>query len=206
MIKILLSLAMIALVSSAAVGATKAYFSDTETSNGNTFTAGSLDLAVGANNGVNTIMWTVVGLRPGNMPIRTYHLNNVGSMDGFLDLENISVTNNENGCLDPEIGAGDSTCGTPGAGEGELQNIAKLQDMFWDNDCDGWYDTGDVKIYTGPIGAIASHYETNRPLAAGASQCLTGQAGWWSSASDNLAMGDDLTLNMSFELGQDASQ
>jgi len=44
--KILLSLLTVALVSAAAVGATRAYFSDTETSEGNTFVAGALDLKV----------------------------------------------------------------------------------------------------------------------------------------------------------------
>ncbi|MCX6764459.1 MAG: TasA family protein [Candidatus Nealsonbacteria bacterium] len=42
--KIILSLAIIGAASAIAVGGTIAYFSDTETSTGNTFTAGSLDL------------------------------------------------------------------------------------------------------------------------------------------------------------------
>jgi predicted ribosomally synthesized peptide with SipW-like signal peptide len=45
--KIILSLAMIAAMAALAVGATTAYFSDTETSEGNTFTAGAIDLKVG---------------------------------------------------------------------------------------------------------------------------------------------------------------
>ena len=44
--KILLSLCVIGAVAAIAVGGTIAYFSDTETSTGNTFTAGSLDLKV----------------------------------------------------------------------------------------------------------------------------------------------------------------
>ncbi len=44
--KIILSLAMIAAMAALAVGATTAYFSDTETSSGNTFTAGAIDLAI----------------------------------------------------------------------------------------------------------------------------------------------------------------
>ena len=43
---ILLSLALVAFVGAAAVGATGAFFSDTETSTGNTFTAGAIDLRV----------------------------------------------------------------------------------------------------------------------------------------------------------------
>ncbi len=44
--KILLSLSMIAVVAVIAVGATGAFFSDTETSTGNTFAAGAIDLTV----------------------------------------------------------------------------------------------------------------------------------------------------------------
>ena len=44
--KILLSLAVIAFVGVAAVGATGAFYGDTETSTGNTFTAGSIELKV----------------------------------------------------------------------------------------------------------------------------------------------------------------
>lgn len=43
---ILLSLALVAFVGAAAVGATGAFFSDTETSTGNTFTAGAIDLRI----------------------------------------------------------------------------------------------------------------------------------------------------------------
>ncbi|MFA5747358.1 MAG: TasA family protein, partial [Candidatus Paceibacterota bacterium] len=51
--KILLSLSVIAAVATIAVGGTIAYFSDTETSTGNTFTAGTISIAV---NGQET--WT----------------------------------------------------------------------------------------------------------------------------------------------------
>ena len=44
--KILISLAIIGAVSAIVVGATTAFFSDTETSSGNTFTAGAIDLKV----------------------------------------------------------------------------------------------------------------------------------------------------------------
>jgi len=44
--KILISLSVIAAVAAIAIGGTVAYFSDTETSSGNTFTAGSIDLKI----------------------------------------------------------------------------------------------------------------------------------------------------------------
>ncbi len=44
--KILISVSIIAGVAAIVVGATTAFFSDTETSTGNTFTAGAIDLTV----------------------------------------------------------------------------------------------------------------------------------------------------------------
>jgi len=46
--KILISLSVIAFVAAIVIGGTTAYFSDTETSTGNVFTAGTLDLKVGS--------------------------------------------------------------------------------------------------------------------------------------------------------------
>src|SRR3990167_4728590 len=47
--KIIISMSIIGAVAAVAVGATTAFFSDTETSTGNTFTAGSIDLKVDSN-------------------------------------------------------------------------------------------------------------------------------------------------------------
>lgn len=116
--KILASLAMIVLVSSVAVGATRAYFSDTETSTSNTFTAGSLDLKVGDQDDPNL---TVIldDLNPGDTKYYYWILKNTGSIAGQPSIEFSAMTNFENGCTEPE-GALDSTCGVPGEGEGEL--------------------------------------------------------------------------------------
>lgn len=204
--KILFSLLMIVMVSAVAVGATSAYFIDSETSDGNSFSAGSLDLNVDGGN-TNVIKFTVTNMKPGSQTIGTYRLKNVGSVDGFLDLENISVTSHENGCLEPESEAGDSTCNSPGDGEGELQTLVSLSKLFWDNDCDGWVGTGETTVYDGKVGSIASNYEANRALLAGAEQCLTAQFNWWSNGTnDNLGMNDSFDLNTTFELAQTTAQ
>ncbi len=57
---ILLSLALVAFVGAAAVGATGAFFSDTETSVGNTFTAGAIDLKVDSTQHYNNMVCTEV--------------------------------------------------------------------------------------------------------------------------------------------------
>lgn len=198
--KILLSLAMIAMVSTAAVGATAAWYSDTETSNDNTFTAGSLNLTVDGNDGINKVKWTVGPMVPGNQPKGTFTLANTGNVAGFLDLENITVTSQENGIIEPETEAGDST--TP---DGELEDVLNLR-LFTDLDCNGWIGTGDTTFFNGKVGTIASSYDQNISIPAGGSACVTGIYDWWSTSDDNKAMTDSFDLDITFELGQTTGQ
>lgn len=197
--KILTSLVMIVVVSATAVGATQAYFSDTETSNGNTFTAGSLDLTV---DGVNTnvVKFNLANLQPGNQPTGTWTLANVGSVNGYLDLEGITIVSSENTMIEPEVEAGDTT-----AGVGELQDVLNLR-LYIDKDKDGYWSTGDVMIYNGPAGSIAGNYDQNELIAAGSNIKINGVFDWWSTLNDNKAMTDSFVLNMSFELGQTTTQ
>ena len=76
--KILISAFTIFVAVAAVAGATFAVFSDTETSAGNTFAAGSLDLTVDGDN-TNVVKFNVSDMRPGNQPKGTYTLANVGS-------------------------------------------------------------------------------------------------------------------------------
>ncbi len=62
--KILVSLSIIAAVAAVIVGATTAYFSDTETSTGNTLTAGTLDLYVNGQNPLEGPVVTLSDLKP----------------------------------------------------------------------------------------------------------------------------------------------
>ncbi len=185
----------------AALGAigTGAWFSDTETSNGNTLTAGSLDLKVDGGDD-NVVKFTVNNMRPGNQPKASWTLANDGTINGYLDLEDISVTSNENGILDPESAAGDVS-----ADVGELQDIVNLR-LFVDTNKDGWISTGEVVFYNGPAGNIAGNYELDELIAAGSDIKIVAIFDWWTTADDNMAMSDDFTLNISFELGQTVGQ
>ena len=104
-----------------------ATMSDTETSAGNTFTAATLDLTVDGENPLISAAFNQDCFRPGNQPKHKYNLCNVGCLDGYLDLENITVTGYENVRTEPEIEAGDTTAGNPGAGQGELQDVVNLR-------------------------------------------------------------------------------
>ena len=194
--RIILGVFAISLALALAVGATVAQFSDTETSNGNTFTAGNLDLTVDGNNGVNTVKWTVGSLRPGNQPKGTFNLANTGSLAGYLDLTNILVTSHENVIIEPETEAGDVT--DP---EGELEDVLNLR-LFIDLNCDGWISVGDTTFFNGYVGTIASSYDLDLSIPAGGNACITGIYDWWNTADDNKAMTDSFDLDMTFDLGQ----
>lgn len=196
---IFLSLVLIIMASATAVGATQAYFSDVETSRGNTFAAGSLDLTI---DGVNTnvVKFTRTGMTPDNQPTGHWTLANIGSVNGYLDIQNVTVVSNENGIIEPESEAGDTT-----AGVGELQDVLNLR-LYFDVDKDGYWSTGDVMIYDGKVGAMPGSFALDRALAAGSDVRINAVFDWWSTPDDNKAMTDSFELGLDFELGQTAAQ
>lgn len=193
-----LSLAIILVGSFGAIG-TGAWFSDVEASTGNVLTAGTLDLTVdGSNN--NAVKFTVNPFVPGNQPTATYLLKNEGDITGYLDLHSIKVIDFENGIIEPESSAGDITPDV-----GELSGIVGIT-IYNDVDKDGYFSTGDVKIYDGMINGLASDYDTNIAIAAGETVKLNVVINWWTTENDNLAQSDSTTIDMGFELGQTAAQ
>jgi len=205
MLRIIKSLIVITAVSVLAVGATSAYFSDQVTSEGNTFAAGTLVLNVDGQHS-NVAKFNVANLRPGSQPKGSYTVSNVGTINGYLDIENISVTSQENACNAAETLAGDTTCGNPGVGEGELQDVLNIT-LFIDRDGDGWSGAGDTEFYNGKVKDLPSSFsDLNEPIAAGSSTTITAIFDWWTTGSDNLAQGDSFTLDLTFELAQTANQ
>ncbi|MGI5841638.1 MAG: TasA family protein [Patescibacteria group bacterium] len=86
--RILLSLAMIAVVGSTAVGATRAYFSSTATITENTFATGTLEVRV---NGQPTLAGAQFSaVEPGQMMIFQHNVNNYGP-EHFAGLSNLSA-------------------------------------------------------------------------------------------------------------------
>ena len=198
--KILMSVLTIALVSIVAVGATKAYFSDTETSTGNSFTAGTLDLKLDAGD-VDVTKFTITTANPGQSGYGTWSVNNSGSVDGYLDFHSIAVTNSENGCNEPEL-VDESACLSDIIGElGANTNVQ----LFVDVDNNGIFDGTDTSIYNGTLSGIAANYDVSIPLAATATKYITMT---WEvpTTVNNIIQSDSSTLGMTFELGQTAGQ
>ena len=76
--KIIISLAVIGVVSAVVIGGTIAYFSDTETSVGNTFTAGTIDIAID-NENPWTSHYDIGDLKPGETGYINFDITNEGT-------------------------------------------------------------------------------------------------------------------------------
>ena len=188
-----------------------AYFSDTETSNGNSFTAATLNLTLNDTpDGENRVQYTVENLKPGsqiNVGWGRWELHNSSSMPGFVDIHDIHVQGLENGITEPEAEAGDTS-----ADVGELQNVLNLR-LWVDADGDGWMGNSTVEpvLFNGRLKDLPSDLDANIPMPAGATVKLGVLFDWWSApvsdaVTDNLAQGDSCVLDLTFELGQEAAQ
>lgn len=185
------------------VAGSGALYSDTETSDGNTYTAGTLDLAVDGNNGTNTVKFTVTNYPPQSGPnLYVFKLDNLGSLPGFIDLHSISVVSAENGILEPETEAGDTD-----EPEGELEDVMKLHMFIDEAPSNGWFGGEDTTIYGNSwVSGVGADYDLNLAIASLGTKYITTQFGWWSTPDDNKAMGDSFTFNMTFQLAQTAGQ
>jgi len=104
--KIIASLmAVVVAVGSIAVG-TRAYFTDTETSTGNTFTTGTIDIAVdGQNPWSRSTPYALTDMKPGYVDYVRFTLQNVGDNPSNV-WKDIEVTGHENGPVsEPEAAA-----------------------------------------------------------------------------------------------------
>jgi predicted ribosomally synthesized peptide with SipW-like signal peptide len=154
--KIIGSVGVLALVGALVWGATGAFFSDTETSSGNTFTAGAIDLKVDSNatyngqpftagtwgqdlglNIVNEKFFDFADVKPGDKgtDVISLHIdNNPAWACATIDVKSdVDVS-----CTEPEL-KDDSNCTPTGAGE-MAQNLTFA---WWpDLDHDGVMDVG----------------------------------------------------------------
>lgn len=100
--RLLLSSIILGITSVLAIGATTAYFSDTEISSGNTFTAGTLDLKVNDLDGPVVTM-NFSNMKPGDSTgYRVYCLKNTGTIPAQPYVEFSTIINKENGLFGPE--------------------------------------------------------------------------------------------------------
>ncbi|OGO31542.1 MAG: hypothetical protein A2Z29_10730 [Chloroflexi bacterium RBG_16_56_11] len=223
--RILMSLMTIALVGALIGGGVYAYFNDTETSTGNVFTAGSLnlDLTDASENGneSETATWVFSALAPGSSGggARLTITNN-GTLNGYLDLSSVAVTNAENyNAATNEAEASIDADTSDLTGGGELG--ANLLVQVWlDADNDGTVGGGggtltEESIYpvaaigqadpgvTGVLGSIAASYDLDEALNAASVKYIALLYNLPTSAN-NTIQGDSATLVFTVELDQTA--
>jgi len=144
--KILASMLIVAVVSTLLGAGTIAYFTDTETSKGNTFTVSSAspNLIVRwpvppyaipyyddeSGNPLPTL-FNVNDLEPGDSGETRCHVNNIGDVDGILYFNIINIVNDENTCIEPEQKEGDDPTST----KGELGEHLLITVLYGD---EGW--------------------------------------------------------------------
>ena len=155
--KIILSIGSILFASAVLAGGTGAFLSDSETSTGNTFASGVIDLKVDnesyvtANSGAlvfsSTTSWALSGLagklffnfldlKPGDVGEDTISLH-VNNNDAWACMNIAMTATPENGQSDPEAAVDTTT----GANDGELQN--SLYFTFWADDGDNVFEQGE---------------------------------------------------------------
>lgn len=120
--KLFLALGALVVVGIGAFGVTQAFFTDTETVEGNTFTAGAIDVTI-----ASAQEFTVEDMKPGDL--RTANVSFSAESNPYYACGAFDVTANEdNNVLDPEREEGDTTANN----NGELQNFVELR--FIDKD------------------------------------------------------------------------
>ncbi len=127
--KIIKSLAVIVAVAAIGAGATFAVFSDTEVSEGNTLSAGTLDLKVDGEDYPNIETMTFADVKPGDSFSKTWKVRNTGSLDGKVKIKIDNIVSNDEGCNDPEKEAEELEYGSASCGdnEGELARFLRTQ-------------------------------------------------------------------------------
>jgi predicted ribosomally synthesized peptide with SipW-like signal peptide len=100
--KVLIATLALALVATMVGLGVHAYFSDTETSTGNYFQAGTLDLKVNGADGPVSAIIEIGNVKPGDSGSKEVALKNDGSLLGIADLHIKNLQDLENGNTEPE--------------------------------------------------------------------------------------------------------
>jgi predicted ribosomally synthesized peptide with SipW-like signal peptide len=177
--KILASIFVIGMLALAMGWGTYSYFSDTETSSGNKFTAGTLDLKVNGNDDPLVAVITVENVEPGDFGSKVITLKNEGTLDGIAKLHIKNVVNSAGATPEPEP--------TPDDGELGEKLLVTIK-----------YDST-VIVSGKTLNELNSIVYALGALGAGAEKDVT--VFWWvPSDVGNEIMGDIVTFDIEFLL------
>lgn len=184
--RVLGGIATIGAASAAAGAGTMAYFSDTESSTGNTVSAGTLDLkADGGDSAVTTV--SVGNAAPGDSNSGSTTLKNSGSIAGSVDLVFGSASNSEGDNPESE---GDTSS------PGDLGAVLEVT-----------VSVGGTQVRSGTFNSVfdGSEAESNVALAAGGSKDLTIDWSLPTSAGNDI-QGDSVSGDITIQLNQTDGQ
>ena len=182
---------MIVFVGAVVIGATGAFFSDTETSTGNTFTAGAIDLKIDNTSYTtneagqlvaspstswiladltNQLFFDFLDLKPGDRGEDTISIH-VDNNDAYACMDVTLTGTPENLRTEPETLV-DNTAGT---NEGELQN--ELNFAWWADDGDNVYESGESIFKQGTAASLFAVDQQKWALADAATNIWGATAG-----------------------------
>lgn len=167
-------------------GATVAFFSDKEQSNGNTFTAGAIDLQVDNTSYYNGVanpntsweqadltiqkFFDFLDLKPDDYGEDTISLH-VATNEAYLCANVTLTSNDDNGINEPES----EVDTTDGAGAGELAGLVNF--LWWADDGDNVLENDEQVINTGNFGALSVGQTYSLALADSDDNIWTGTGG-----------------------------
>lgn len=172
----------------AAAGAgTFALFSDTESSTGNTLSAGTLNLTIDTNDGTPTTTVNITDIEPGASGTAASTLENTGNLAGSVDVVYGTATNNEGSNPEPE---GDT--GSPG----DLGSLLEVT-----------VSVGGTQLRSGTFDAVFDGTEDNANVALGPGSTAQLTVDWsLPSSVGNDVQGDECIADMTVQLNQRDSQ
>ncbi len=210
--KILLSLSVIGLVTTIAIGGTMAYFSDTEISNSNTFTAGELNLDIGGSES-GVIAWSIDPMAPGASESGTITLTNHGNLaadhveaDFTVNVNNANAPDEIDGGSD-DVDISDSMDVTAMTYAGSDLLAQTSQSVFFNSDLETADTEGndDGTIQLDELSGVNLDDLTSAPAADGGTEnfIMTVEL---QSGTGNGNQGDSVNLDVLFTLNQDSNQ
>ncbi|MEM0449721.1 MAG: TasA family protein [Methanomassiliicoccales archaeon] len=169
-------------------GGAYAYFSDTETSSGNQFSAGSLDLVLGT---AGSMPISFINMVPGSSGSSYIQVQNQGSIVAELRISGQNLVDAEGMNYEPE---------TNTAEPGDLSSNVDIE-IFVDANANGLRDAGESLLWSGKLNAFNGATVTYGEMAIGA----TVNIGIYYSVPTtvgNEIMGDTVTFDIVFVLQQ----
>jgi len=179
--KVLASVFIISMLAFSLGYGTMSLFSDTETSSGNTFTAGTLNLKVGDND-PTTWNFAISNLKPGDSGSESVTVTNTGTLDGKLSITFSNLVDAENVVYEPELPDTDA--------DGELAEVLHLVITI-----DG------TTIYDGMASGITGASLPDYSLGHGVSKTFTVAYGIDSAVGNNI-QSDIAGFDITFSLAQ----